>query len=385
MNRDELIETLGQSQALLLALLEDVDDSTCRTQYHPDLSPLGWHLGHCVYTECFWLHEKVREDNSVTAPIEDFYTPPRTPKAERGARLPKQADLLMWAMELQAFNLHYLRNLRPEWRAHALFNDDYLIHFLIQHNSQHYETMLMILTQKSLGDPRADDTGHLQALRPAALRRDSIDIPAGHYRIGGERPTAYDNELPRQQADLGAFAISRQPVSNAEYLAFIEAGGYRDAGLWDAAGSAWLQSRGVAHPDHWRQTAAGGWYALGIHGTYELAAGEPVSGINHHEASAFARWAGGRLPHEYQWEAACRIGALEHTGRVWEWCANTFQPYDGFSPFPYEDYSQPWFDDRHYSLKGGSLHTRPAIKRPSFRNFFEADKRHVFAGLRLVY
>jgi iron(II)-dependent oxidoreductase len=384
-NRDELIEALGQSQALLLALVEGVDDSTCRTQYHPDLSPLGWHLGHCVYTECLWLHEKVRNDNSVTAPIEDFYTPPRTPKAERGARLPKQADLLLWAQELQAFNLHYLRNLRPEWRTHALFDDDYLIHFLIQHNSQHYETMLMILTQKSLGDPRPDETARLQALGPAALRRDSIDIPAGHYRIGGERPTAYDNELPRQQADLGPFAISRHPVSNAEYLAFIEAGGYRDAGLWDAAGSAWLQSSGVAHPDHWRQTAAGGWYALGIHGACELAAGEPVSGISHHEASAFARWAGGRLPHEYQWEAACRIGALEHTGRVWEWCANTFQPYDGFTPFPYEEYSQPWFDNRHFSLKGGSLHTRPAIRRPSFRNFFEADKRHVFAGLRLVY
>ena len=76
---------------------------------------------------------------------------------------------------------------------------------------------------------------------------------------------------------------------------------------------------------------------------------------------------------------------LEQTGRVWEWCSNSFHAYEGFTPFPYEEYSGPWFDDRHYSLRGGSLHTRPAIKRPSFRNFFEADKRHVFAGLRLVY
>jgi len=384
-NRDELIDTLGQSQALLLALIEDTDDATCRNQYHPDLSPLGWHLGHCVYNECFWLHEKVRGDNSVTAPIEDFYTPPRTPRPERGARLPPRADLLMWAREIQAFNLHFLRNLRPEWQAHPLLKDDYLIHFLLQHNSQHYETMLMILTQKSLGEYRPDTATPQPALQAAELRRDTVDIPAGHYRIGGERPIACDNELPPQQADLGPYAISRYPVTNAEYLAFIEAGGYSNDTLWNDAGKLWLQASGAAHPDHWRQTGGDNWHALGIRGAYALAPDEPVSGISHFEASAFARWAGAQLPHEYQWEAACRIGALENTGRVWEWCGNTFQPYDGFTPFPYDEYSLPWFDDRHYSLKGGSLHTRPAIKRPSFRNFFEADKRHVFAGLRLVY
>jgi iron(II)-dependent oxidoreductase len=379
-----LIEALGQSQALLLALVEDADESTFRTQYHVDLSALGWHLGHCVYTECFWLHEKIRGDDSVTAPIADLYTPPRTPKQERGALLPRRTDLLLWAQEIQAFNLHYLRNLRPEWRKHPLFENDYLVHFLTQHNSQHYETMLMILTQKSLGEHRPTGTPRA-ALEAAPVNRDSVEIPAGHYRIGGERPTAYDNEVPRQQADLGPFAISRHPVTNAEYLAFIQAGGYRNPDLWDETGRAWLQASGAGHPDHWRQSDNGQWYAIGIRGGYDLAGGEPVFGINHYEASAFARWAGARLPHEYQWEAACRIGALEHTGRVWEWCRNTFHPYAGYTAFPYDEYSQPWFDERHYSLKGGSLHTRPAIKRPSFRNFFEADKRHVFAGLRLVY
>jgi iron(II)-dependent oxidoreductase len=383
-SRDDLIEALGQSQALLLALVEDVDEATFRTQYHPELSPLGWHLGHCVFNECLWLHEKVRGDDSVTAPIADFYTPPHTPKAERGARLPPRGDLLAWAREIQGFNLHYLHNLRPEWRQHALFADDYVIHFLIQHNSQHYESMLMVLTQKSLREYRPDDAHHTP-LQAAPLHRDSVDIPAGHYRIGGEQPVAYDNEVPLQQADLGPFAIGRHPVSNAQYLGFIQAGGYRNQALWDPAGWQWRQTSQVEHPDHWRRSEAGDWYGVGLRGAYDLSPDEPVSGISHHEASAFARWAGARLPHEYQWEAACRSGVLEDTGRVWEWCQNTFHPYAGFAPFPYEAYSQPWFDDRHYSLKGGSLYTRPAIKRPSFRNFFEADKRHVFAGLRLVY
>ena len=124
MSREALIEELCKTQSLLLALAEDVDEATLRTQYHSDLSPLGWHLGHCVYTDCLWLHETIRGDDSVTAPIADFYTPPNTPKSERGRLLPPQTALLTWAREMQHFNLHYLRNLRPAWQRHPLFEDD---------------------------------------------------------------------------------------------------------------------------------------------------------------------------------------------------------------------------------------------------------------------
>lgn len=384
MNREALIEELGQTQSLLLALGEEVDEATFCSQYHPDLSPLGWHLGHCVFVECLWLHDKIRGDDSVTAPIADFYTPPRTPKAERGRLLPPQSALLAWASELQAFNLHYLRNLRPEWRRHPLLENDYLIHFLIQHNSQHYETMLMVLTQKTLHEHRIDNTID-QGLEAVPLRPQRVEIAAGHYRIGGDAPLAYDNELPKQRAELGPFTVGRYPVSNAEYLAFMEDAGYSREELWTTQGRAWCTRKRLQAPDHWRRNESGAWYAVGLHGSYALGIEEPVYGISYHEASAFATWAGGQLPHEYQWEAACRVGLLEQTGRVWEWCRNPFHPYQGFEPFPYPEYSLPWFDDRHITLRGGSLHTRPSIKRPSFRNFYEADKRHIFAGLRLVF
>ena len=78
-------------------------------------------------------------------------------------------------------------------------------------------------------------------------------------------------------------------------------------------------------------------------------------------------------------------GKLEFTGKVWEWCSNTFFPYQGFEAFPYDGYSKPWFDNKHYVARGASRHTRPEIRRPSFRNFFNPDKRHTFAGLRLVF
>ena len=298
--------------------------------------------------------------------------------------MPPQSDLLTWARELNAFNLHYLHNLRPEWQAHELFVDDYLLHFLIQHYSQHYETLLMILTQKALGEHQPESES-LAALQAADLNRNSFDIPSGHYRVGGERPAAYDNELPRQQADLGAFSISRHPVSNAEYLGFIKDGGYQTPAHWSEAGWQWREQNSAESPDHWRRESNGDWYGVSFKGGYALAPMNPFPASITMKPAPLQTGRVAELPHEYQWEAACRIGALEHTGRVWEWCQNTFHPYEGFSPFPYDEYSQPWFDDLHYTLKGGSLHTRPAIKRPSFRNFFEADKRHIFAGLRLVY
>jgi iron(II)-dependent oxidoreductase len=152
-----------------------------------------------VYTECLWLHEKIRGDDSVTAPIADLYTPPRVPKPERGRMLPPPDDLLDWCRELQAFNLEYLANLPAGYREHALLRDDYVVHFLVQHYSQHYETMIMALTQKALREHRTAEA-RTTALQPASLDQERIAIPAGHYRIGGERPWGYDNEIPVQRA-----------------------------------------------------------------------------------------------------------------------------------------------------------------------------------------
>jgi iron(II)-dependent oxidoreductase len=129
-------------------------------------------------------------------------------------------------------------------------------------------------------------------------------------------------------------------------------------------------------------------------GAYDLPGDAAVSGISYYEAQAYVQWlkqtrpdsfADVRLPHEYEWEIARRLQLLEDCGQAWEWCSNTFHPYPGFQAFPYDRYSKAWFDGNHFTLRGGSLQTRPAIKRPAFRNFYNADKRHIFAGLRLAY
>jgi iron(II)-dependent oxidoreductase len=116
-------------------------------------------------------------------------------------------------------------------------------------------------------------------------------------------------------------------------------------------------------------------------------------GLSQHEATAFANWAaslGGNLAgavvqHEYQWEVAARSGLIEQVGRVWEWCANPFHPYPQFCPYPSDDVSETFFDQRHFSLRGASLHTQPSVRRPSFRNWAPAEDRFRFTGTRLVF
>jgi iron(II)-dependent oxidoreductase len=155
-------------------------------------------------------------------------------------------------------------------------------------------------------------------------------------------------------------------VGNAEFLAFIEAGGYQTGEHWDESGRAWLAERRPEAPLHWRRDADRQWYAIGLNGPADLTPEEPVTGIGQHEALAFARWAAGlgsatsgaMLQHECQWEVAARAGFIEGTGRAWEWCANPVHPYPELTPFPDSGGSQTAFDGRHFSLRGASLHTQ---------------------------
>ncbi len=153
---------------------------------------------------------------------------------------------------------------------------------------------------------------------------------------------------------------------------FIQDGGYRARTLWDEAGWNWLRAASqMEHPDHWRLSRLHDWYGVGLRGAY--AAGRRrnrcrASAITRH--SAFARWAGARLPHEYQWEAACRSGVLEAHRPGMGMVREYLSPLRGFpGRFLTPTTPQPWFDDRHYSLHGGSLHTRPPSNAPVSATF----------------
>ena len=379
-----LLAELRMAQELVTALVEELDETTWREPLHPDLKPAGWYLGHCVWTECHWLQEVAMADGRFTAPVATLYAPAHTAGTARDGQLPQREALLQWAGGMQSLNQEALEDSTSTVHRHPLMADDYLLYFLIQYYSRHFEILMTVLTQRAL----QQDDGSFTVSQPITAAREDGDthvVSPGHYRVGGRPPVACDNELPQQQATLGPYRIASRPVSNSNYLAFMEDGGYDTPSLWSEHGRTWLRQYGAQAPDHWRKDAGGNWYGIGNRGAYELMDADVLQGVSWYESQAYARWAGARLPHEHQWEVARRLQQLEQTGRAWEWCDNRFYPYEGFQPFPDDGFSTPGFDGSHYTLRGGSLHTRPSLRRASFRNYHTPDARHIFAGIRLVF
>ncbi len=366
--------------------------STCseaelRNQYHSDLSQLGWHLAHIAFIEQYWLREVLLNDSSRTAGFHHCYFPEMIAKSERG-ELPGMTDFSRLQHDFSdAENLLsiLLSEKLSRQQKHPLLENDYIGWFLLQHGEQHLETMQMARHQKALGTASVTNSmvKSFDAQEPALPE---ASFEQGRYEVGSNDVLACDNEQPVHEAELAAFHLAEKPVSNAEYLGFMQAAGYQQKSFWSRAGWQWITERQLHAPEFWLHDKSGNWCEISTEGVVDIDPDAAVSGISWYEADAFARYAACRLPHEHEWEAAVASDTVlnKSTGEVWEWCANTFFPYPGFKAFPYERYSSPWFDGNHYTLKGNSLFSGKTVCQPSFRNFYQPEKRHIFAGLRLA-
>jgi iron(II)-dependent oxidoreductase len=306
------------------------------------------------------------------------------------AAVPPRDHLLNWALEIFDQDLTHLANpgLLP---GHPLLRDGWIVAYLTQALSRCYEDMVVVLTERRLQDI-AMAYKVQTPLVPRLPRADAAAIDQGHYRIGAREGVVFDNETPAMSVELHNFRIQRQPVTNAELLAFLVDGGYEDAAWWSEEGEAWRAEASTPHPHHWRRDNAGRWYGIGVNGPADLVAEDPVHGLNRYEAEAFARWAaekgggmeGAVLQHEFQWEVAARGGHLEGAGRVWEWCGNVFDPYDAYVVPEDPEMVTRDFDGRHYALRGAALHTQTPIRRATYRGRALSQVRHRATGLRLV-
>jgi gamma-glutamyl hercynylcysteine S-oxide synthase len=297
----------------------------------------------------------------------------------------------------------------------------YFVQLATFHEDMHAEAFHY--TRQTLGynNPLGDNE---IAPGAGACTREDVPLPGGTFVLGAfpGHDFVFDNEKWAHAVEIRPFRIARTPVTNAEYAAFVEAGGYTRREWWNNDGWQWRLGRDLLAPHYWRRQD-GGWVQQRFERLVPLAPDEPVLHVSWHEAQAYCRYAGRRLPTEAEWECAAswdpsaggkRIypwgnqlpdavhanlesagavpveacpagdaasGCRQMIGNVWEWTATPFDPYPGFVADPYKEYSQPWFGT-HKVLRGGSFATARGLIRNTWRNFYTPERYDVFAGFR---
>ncbi|SHH03907.1 ergothioneine biosynthesis protein EgtB [Massilia sp. CF038] len=401
MRAPSLAEQYGAVRRRSLQLAEPLSDEDCGAQSMPDASPVKWHLAHTTWFFETFVLEPHEADFAPFNPafrvlFNSYYNGigERHPRAQRGLLTrPSMAEVRAYRANVDTRVLRLL-----EVRGDL----DALIGLGLQHEQQHQELLLTdvkhLLAQSAL----------LPAYWPTPLAPASA-APAltWHAFDGGLRQMGhagdgfcFDNELPRHPVYVAPFELAARLVTNGEYLAFIEAGGYRDPALWLAEGWDVVGTQRLAHPLYWRRDADGQWYEFTLHGEQQLDLARPVTHLSLYEAAACAHWMGARLPTEAEWELAAQGASIAHGalhpavagpgldqlfGACWQWTSSSYSPYPGYASAPgaLGEYNGKFMLNQ-YVLRGASCVTPPGHARASYRNFFPAGARWQFTGLRLA-
>jgi iron(II)-dependent oxidoreductase len=415
-----LAGALAEARARTLAILDPVPEEDLLRQHSPLMSPLVWDLAHIGFFEELWLVRRVGGEPAILDrdEIYDAFEHERAERASLPLLTPAEAREYLARVRERALAVLERTELDP---ADPLLRDGYVGALVIQHEQQHVETMLATLNLRQAEYPFSEPAAPPRTPLPAA----ELLVEGGPFAMGTrDRSAAYDNERQEHAVDVPAFWIDSAPVTNRAYAAFIEDGGYGDERLWGEAGWAWRHAAGAVHPGFWEPDGDGSWRRLRLGRREALPLDEPVQHVCWHEADAFARWAGRRLPTEAEWEKAASweadggkrrfpwgdaapdeqranlalrfgpaaagslpdgaspCGARQMIGDVWEWTASDFRAYPGFEAFPYAEYSEVFFGDEFKVLRGGSWATHPAAIRTTFRNWDYPIRRQIFAGFR---
>ena len=300
------------------------------------------------------------------------------------------SELRAYMEEVRARTLDVLERIDLDGAEERLLRDGFIYEMLIAHEHQHAETMLQLLQMVERYEPVERDPR--PAAEPVAEGPAMVRVEGGSFAVGaGPDGFAYDNERPRHEVELAPFWIDRAPVSNGDFAAFVE-------------------ETGAEPPLYWDRDGAGGWTRTAMGERTAVDPDLPVIHVDWNQATAFAAWAGKRLPTELEWEVtaagadreranldqlgfgcapagayadgAAACGAVQMLGDVWEWTASEFTAYPGFEAFPYPEYSEVFFGSTYRMLRGGAWATRREVIRPSFRNWDLPERRQIFSGLR---
>jgi gamma-glutamyl hercynylcysteine S-oxide synthase len=351
--------------------------------YAPELNPPLWEQGHVAWFQEWWIARNRQRELGAACDPAHARGRSLLPQSDTWYDSSRVAHRTRWELPLPDANatrdylartLSQTLQLLDELPQNASDDALYFFRLVALHEEMHAEAAIYMAQNLGI----AVRTG---AAAPEHGATVELELPAQHFRIGSDTPGfAFDNELRSHEVEVQAGHIDAQAVTWARFLPFIESGGYERREWWSEAGLAWLAGRRQRQPAHlrllgsgWQQRRGGEWLPLNPrHAAVHLTA---------HEAEAWCRWAGRRLPTEAQWECAALTLPGFSWGQVWEWTASLFDAYPGFTPHPYRDYSAPWFGSRRV-LRGACPATSAALAHARYRNFFEPDRNDIFAGFR---
>jgi len=418
----DVAEWTEQARARTLILLDETDDVLAEVPLLPTVNPPLWEICHAVF---------FREHHVLRGALGRESMLPRSDEALDSLLIAHEAR---WRVELL-----------PRDRIRAYVNDVtdavldalsgtsderliYLAAWAVFHEDMHWEAIAA--TRQAMGHPAPSAFGAPRGEAPPADcggRAEDLLVPGGEFLLGAapDGPFAFDNEKWAHPVTLAPFAISSRAVTEGEFAAFVLDGGYERREFWDDLGWAFRQAVGAERPLYWLRVGKEEFLVRRFDRLEPLRPERAVSHVSFHEAQAFCRWAGRRLPTEAEWEAAaCGLGAAggkrrrpwgdhPNTGReanldgwsggavdvslhpagdspfgcrqmlgnVWEWTSTTFEPYPGFEPDMYAEFSRPCFHTRKV-LRGGCWATTSRQVWNTLRNFYQPTRRDIFAGFR---
>lgn len=425
--KETLVANLYDARARTIELVHGLDDEQLMGPRLDIVNPLLWEIGHLA-----WFHEYfVLRRLDGCAPL--------LPQTDQLYDSMKVHHPTRWDLDLP--DLHgtfaYMRAVEEAMIARledglASPEETYLYQLTTFHEDMHNEAFTY--TRQTLGYPAPEfSIAKNQANVNAGALAGDAEVCGGTIELGSHPNGVFifDNEKWAHEIEIAPFKIAKAPVTNEEFAAFVEDGGYLDKRYWDDAGWHWRVDQDAEHPVYWCRQEGGAWSVRKFDQDIALPPHHPVSHVNWHEANAYCRWAGRRLPSEAEWEAAAAyrsdpsggflheakrrypwgnesagvahanldgrhlgvvdvaaypdgdsaFGCRQMIGNLWEWTLSDFVPYPGFSPDPYEDYSEPWFGTRKV-LRGGAWATRGRMVTNTYRNFFTPDRRDTIVGFR---
>jgi iron(II)-dependent oxidoreductase len=427
----ELIEALQEARKRTLELIEDLSDEHLMGPRLGIVNPLRWEIGHVAWFQEFWILRHLGDLPPILTGGDSLYDSARVAHDARwNLPLPSRAQTLAYMM--QALDRVCDPSDRRKRDPIDGYDEKYFLHLVLFHEQMHAEAITYTRQTLCYPPPRLGIAAESIRNVAAAVSGDAY-IPGAKFLLGAVpvEPFVFDNEQQPHEVEVKPFSISRTAVTNGEFAAFVEDGGYARRELWSEEGWKWKRNAGAEHPVYWQRESSGRWSRRDFDRWVELQGRVAVVHVNWHEADAYCRWAGRRLPTEAEWEmaASCEpshdghsvsdhkrrypwgdggptadranldwremgcievdclpagdsaFGCRQMIGNTWEWTSTPFGPYPGFVPGPYKEYSEPWFGD-HRVLRGGCWATRSSMIRSAYRNFYTPDRRDVWAGFR---